>query len=345
MPSFGYVDQRLENRLVELYKQHKVRAEKIDWSYHEFLPLPGKSMNRQDLFESEVLAKQPEQPRKLSQETYLAVETALLTEVNLPWFTTELYTTFKGSLQVLVDFVRTWTAEEDQHGDLLDVYLMLTENGDAWARHKLRKGVVEGGFHTGLQTPLEVMVYTSIQERATMVFYLNVAQACEKEDPGLARVLRRLARDETLHYTFYRDAVQAHLDINPNLVVIVADVMRKFEMPGAGMPDYKLRMDIIAKHAHYGPSEFYTQVIDEVMKFWDITRLKPDYPEARDALQQAVRHHERLGKIAMRGMRERQRVLLPTVEELVDEINFEAARNHNGHGKLRANEDGSVSNA
>ena len=34
------------------------------------------------------------QRQQLSDETYLAVETALLTEVNLPWFTTELHTTF-----------------------------------------------------------------------------------------------------------------------------------------------------------------------------------------------------------------------------------------------------------
>lgn len=346
MSSFGQVDQRLETRLVDLYRQHKERSAKIDWSYHEFLPLPGnKLMSRGDLFESEVLEKQPELPRKLSAETYLAVETALLTEVNLPWFTSELYNTFRGSLQVLVDFVHTWTAEEDQHGDLLDVYLLLTENGDAWQRHRHRKFVVEQGFHSGFQSPLEVMVYTSIQERATMVFYLNVAQACEKEDPALAKVLRRLARDETLHYTFYRDATKAHLEVNPNLVVLVTEVMRAFEMPGSGMPDYKRRMDVIAKHAHYGPSEFYTQVIDEVMKYWDIASLQPTYPEAREALHEAVKHHERLGRIAMRGMRERQRVLMPTVEELLDEVNHQADVSHNGHGKLRLTEDGQVTGA
>jgi acyl-[acyl-carrier-protein] desaturase len=346
MSSFGQLDQRLENQLRELYRQHKQRSAKIDWSYHEFLPLPGnKPLSRDALFEKEILEKQPETPRKLSNEIYMAVETALLTEVNLPWFTTELYTTFKGSLQVLVDFVHTWTAEEDQHGDLLDVYLMLTENGDAWARHKLRKTVVEGGFHTGLTSPLEVMVYTSIQERATMVFYLNVAQAAEKEDPGLSRVLRRLARDETLHYAFYRDATLAHLQINPNLVEIVTSVITQFEMPGRGMPDYRLRMDIIAKHANYGPAEFYTQVIGELMDYWDIANLQPTYPAAREAQLVAIKHHERLARVAARGMRERQRILIPTTEELIDEINFESDQSHNGHGKLAVGENGQIVSA
>jgi acyl-[acyl-carrier-protein] desaturase len=302
--SFGAVDQRLENKLKELYRQHKERSAKVDWSYHEYLPL-----NREDLFADNIVNKPNPKRSQLSPEIYLAVETALLTEVNLPWFTTELYTTFRGSLQVMVDFVRTWTAEEDQHGELLDFYLVLTNNGDALERRKLRKFVIEQGFETGLQTPLETMVYTSIQERATMVFYLNVAQAVESEDPGLATILRRLAKDETLHYTFYRDATLAHLDINPNLVELVTGVMQKFEMPGAGMPDYQRRMQIINKHAHYGPAEFYSQVIDELMKFWDIKNLQPTYQNARDAQLKALEHHARLGRIAERELKRRGKLI------------------------------------
>ena len=30
------LDFRLEPRLKELYEQHKIRAQKIDWGYHEF---------------------------------------------------------------------------------------------------------------------------------------------------------------------------------------------------------------------------------------------------------------------------------------------------------------------
>jgi acyl-[acyl-carrier-protein] desaturase len=316
----GQVDKRLEKQLIEMYRQHKERADKIDWSYHDYLPLPS---NRSDLFHDQITGK-PRDRSQLSPELYLAVETALLTEVNLPWFTTELHTTFKGSLQVLVDFVHTWTAEEDQHGELLDFYLLLTNNGDALARRKLRKKVIEGGFHTGLTTPLETMVYTTIQERATMVFYLNVAKACEKEDPGLSAILRRLAKDETLHFAFYRDATQAHLQIQPNMVELVTDVMMNFEMPGRGMPDYAQRMAVIAKHASYGPSEFYTQVVDELVDYWDIKNLKPDYEPAREQQAILLRYHERLGKIAARELRNRGRMI--EEGEAADRLKFEEKR-------------------
>ena len=205
--------------------------------------------------------------------------------------------------------MHTWTSEEDQHGHLLDTYLLLTENGDPTARHKLRKAVVEMGFATGLKTPLETMVYTTIQERATMVFYYNVAQACEAQDPGLAAVLRRLAKDETLHYAFYRDAARAHIEMNPNLVELVTSVMLGFQMPGAGMPDFEGRMAVIAKHAHYGPTEFYTQVIDEMVKIWDIKSLAPDYLPAQEAQRKLIAYHTRLGKIAARQMREKNRLI------------------------------------
>lgn len=356
MSPFGQIDLRLEGKLKQLYKLHKERSAKIDWSYHEFLPLvrvsgmnhidqhPHDGIARPDLFAEHVLQIKTEGQRKLTPEMYLAVETAVLTEVNLPWFTTELYTTFQGTLQVLVDFVHTWTAEEDQHGDLLDTYLLLTDNGDAWQRKRHRRTVVEGGFHTGLQSPLETMVYTSIQERATMIFYLNTAQACESMDPGLARVLRRLARDETLHYTFYRDATKAHLELNPNLVELVTGVMLKFEMPGAGMPDYAKRMEVISKHAHYGPSEFYTQVIEECMKYWDIRNLQPTYPQAREAQLKAIAHTDRLARIAARQMRERQKMTYTaTLEEAMDEANWQTkTAGPNGPAQLTVNGDGQI---
>ena len=312
----GQVDARLERRLRELYDQHAERAARIDWSYYDFLPINFNPPNREDLFNDEIIRKPNEKRGQLSPEIYLAVETALLTEVNLPWFTTELYTTFKGSLQVLIDFVHTWTAEEDQHSCLLDTYLLMTNNGDALARRKLRKEVISIGHATGLESPLETMVYTTIQERATMVFYLNVAQACESQDPGLAAVLRRLAKDETLHFAFYRDAALAHIQMDPNMVELVTSVMLKFQMPGSIMPNYEQRMAVIAKHAHYGPTEYYTQVVDELVKYWDIPNLKPDYLPAQEAQRELLAYHNRLGRIAARLSRQTGKI--PSQEETAD---------------------------
>ncbi len=238
-----------------------------------------------------------------------ALELALLTEVNLPWFTEVLSHIFRGSWGVLGDFVRTWTAEEDAHSTLLEIYMFVGRLGDPKARAALRKQVLRVGLMAGNQfeDPLQMLVYTSIQERATQIYYQNLANAAEKEDAQLAKLLRRLAKDETLHYTFYREAVKVHLEADPNCVKPVADVLLAFEMPGRGSPGYQERADIARSHGIYGPEQFYSQVIDVVYKYWDIEALQPTYPETREAHLKVIRTHQRLAAIAARMAQRRER--------------------------------------
>lgn len=285
--SFAHLIPSLEPKLHELYDRHRERANRIDWAYTEYLPL-------------DELRANPDSIPQLSPLVYTAVETALLTEVNLPWFTTHLYAAFRGSLAVMVDFLHTWTSEEDAHAMLLETYLMVGNNGDPKLRAAMRKGVIRQGWASNIETHFGAIAYTSIQELATQTFYLRVAEIAEKEDPMLARALRRLAKDETLHMAFYRDAVKAHLDVEPNYVYPLAEVMMKFEMPGSGMPNYVERTELLAAKANYGPAEFYTHVIDYLWKYWEIDRLEPSLAEAREAQQKIIKYHTKLGRIAAR---------------------------------------------
>jgi len=287
------VDQRLENKLKELYHTHLERTAKIDWSYHSLIP-----WERGRNFETD-----PWHPSQatISPELAVAVETALLTEINLPWFTTGLTEIFSGSLEVLQDFVRTWTSEEDQHSNILETYLLVTRNDDPDRLHRLRKTVVRNAWTPGEATPFEGMVYTSIQELSTQAFYVSVAKRADEEDPVLARILRTVAKDETLHYTFYREAVKAHLEINPNYVWPVADIFMDFYMPGHLMPEFDERQRIIAAGANYGIAEYYRLVVDVLVRQWDIKNLHPTYPEAQEALKKLNRYLDTLARLAARS--------------------------------------------
>lgn len=289
---FTRIDPALEPRLRELYRRHLEAAAKVDWSYAYLLPWEqGRN------FEREPWA--PDQ-RRLSEPLYVAVETALLTEVNLPWFTAALDDLFRHSLTTLHDFVRTWTAEEDQHSDILQTYLLLTRNGDPSGLHSLRHAVLQQGFTMDYDTPIEIMVYTTIQELATRAFYVNLAQVGEAQDPVLARILRRLSRDESLHFGFYRDVVSAHLQADPNYVWPVARVLRDFNMPGRTMPDFAGRMRTIADHGGYGVSEYYHQVVDTLVRQWGIESLEPTLAEAIDARHRVLRYRQQLGRLCDR---------------------------------------------
>jgi acyl-[acyl-carrier-protein] desaturase len=288
----NHLDFRLEPRIRELYEEHKMRAEKIDWGYHEFLPW-DKAMDfkRVPWDESQITLPAP---------VITAIETALLTEVNLPWFTSYLDQTFKGSLSVIKDFVHTWTAEEDQHSNLLETYLLITRNVEPMRLHQLHKMTLENGWDPDFHTPFETMVYTSMQELATMVFYYNVAKVAGPHDRELATLLRRLAKDETLHYAFYRDVIKYHLELEPNYCYYLGNVIMNFKMPGAVMPDFDDRMAIIAKEANYGPLEYFDQVLDVIVEYWDIENLRPIAPEAEKARLDILNYHARLKRVRER---------------------------------------------
>lgn len=297
--AFTRVDAALEPRLRDLYRRHREAAAKVDWSYAYLLPWEqGKNFERHPWTPAQ---------RQLSEPMYVAVETALLTEVNLPWFTTSLDDLFRNSLTVLHDFLRAWTAEEDQHSDLLQTYLLLTRNGDPGRLHALRHLVIDQGFTIDYDTPIEVMVHATIQELATRAFYLNVAAAGECQDPVLARILRRLARDESLHFGFYRDVIAAHLHADPNYAWPIARVLKDFNMPGHIMPNFRERMKMIGDHAGYGPWEYYHQVVDHLVKYWGIEQIQPTLAGAIDARFQILAYRDRLGRVAQRFNRGRSR--------------------------------------
>ena len=274
----------LEPRIAQLLARHTSASAHIDWSYHEFLPLEAYHA--------------PSDRRPLSEVTYIAVETALLTEVNLPWYTAVLYEGLKNSMEPIQEFVRVWTSEEDQHSMLLETYLLLTDNGDHAERGKRRQAVVAGGFSHGLETPFEAMVYTAVQELATQAFYLCTANVCEGEDPILARALRRIAKDETRHYAFYRDVVKAHLEVDSEYVVPLAKAITQFRMPGRVIPDFKERSALLASEHVFGPEQFYQDVVEVVCSFWDVDNLAPALPEAQEALVQLQRYRAVLRRLA-----------------------------------------------
>lgn len=282
---------KLAATLDDLYQRHMMCTTNANWSYHTLLPWErGKNFN--------TLPWSKDQG-SLTDDLTVAVETALLTEVNLPWFTAGLKQMFETGPSALKAFVKTWTAEEDQHSRILDVYLSLTRNGNPDARALLRKQVLTEGYEIEGDSGFAVMVYTTLQELATRVFYQNLATATDKSDPSLALILRTVAKDETLHFAFYRDAVKAYLEDDPARIATVCAIVPTFRMPGSGMPDFPRRMRIIAGMGCYSVKNYLHDVMDPILRGWDI--WERDVPSnvvaARDAL---FVHRARLHKIAAR---------------------------------------------
>ena len=276
----------LEPEVARLLARHSEASARIDWSYRDFLPLEA--------------LHAPSNTPPLSELAYLAVETALLTEVNLPWYTAVLYEGLQDSLAPLQEFVRVWTSEEDQHSTLLETYLLLTDNGDPAERGRRRKAVIAGGFSHQLEGAFEAMVYTTIQELATQAFYLCTANTVEAQDPTLSSALRRIAKDETRHYAFYRDVVKAHLDVDPAYITPLVDVLISFQMPGRVMSDFDERSMRLAAEGVFGPEQYYNEVVEVVCSFWNVDELAAGLPESRVALARLNKFRRVLRRMASR---------------------------------------------
>jgi acyl-[acyl-carrier-protein] desaturase len=266
-------------------------VEKTEWSYEQFVPSEASRGN--------AIERVP-----LSATAYLAVETALLTEVNLPWYTAGLSRGLESCPGPIQEFVRVWTSEEDQHATLLESYLLLTDSGDHAARARSRKAMIAAGWSHTLAGPFEGMVYTAIQEAATRTFYLCAARAFGDEHPALAAALRRIAKDETLHMAFYRDVVKAHLELDSNYLRPLATVMLSFEMPWSAsvLRDFEERRALLAARGVFRLSDYLDEVVQPLWSYWGLDGRSPAREEARAALVQLRRYRAALRKFA-RGER------------------------------------------
>ncbi len=285
----GYRDllPSLEGHFASLLARHKEAAGKTAWSYPQFLPL--------EAFRANAI----EQPT-LSATAYLAVETALLTEVNLPWYTAGLSRGLESCPGPIQEFVRVWTSEEDQHATLLESYLLLAGGGDHAARARSRKAMIAGGWSHTLAGPFEGMVYTAMQEAATRTFYLCAARACGEESPTLAAALRRIAKDETLHMAFYRDVVKAHLDLDSNYLRPLAAVMLRFEMPWAAsvLRDFEERRALLSARGVFRLSDYLDEVVQPLWAYWGLEGRTLEREETRRAFGQLRRYRAALRKFA-----------------------------------------------
>jgi len=277
----------LEGHFASLLARHKEAVGRTEWSYHQFLPFEAPRANATER-------------SSLSATAYLAVETALLTEVNLPWYTAGLSGGLAGCPGPIQEFVHVWTSEEDQHATLLESYLLLTDSGDHAARARLRKAIIATGWSHSLAGPFEGIVYTAIQEAATRTFYLCAARACGEEHPALAAALRRIAKDETLHMAFYRDVVKAHLDLEPGYLRPLAAVMLRFEMPWSAsvLRDFAERRTLLAARGVFRLSDYLDEVVQPLWSYWGLDGRSPLGEEVQSALVQLRRYRAALRKFA-----------------------------------------------
>lgn len=284
----------LESRLKQLYEAHTERAKLNSWEYYDYLPWEkGESFSVKPWNESQT---------SLPKEIVVALETSMLTEINLPWYTAYLKDMFKDGLEPLQQFIHNWVSEEDQHASALENYLILTRNSNPKELGRLKREIILNGWDGDFASPIATMAYTAIQELATVVFYQKVAKKSIDYDKSLYELLMRLSKDESLHYAFYNQVIQLYLELDPNQVTYIFPIIREFKMPGQVLNDFEERMKII-EDAGYGPNQYLDNVLEVLIKRWKISTIQPTSTEGIRAKENILNYIEKLKRIREFSMR------------------------------------------
>ena len=237
-----------------------------EWHPHDYVPWD----EGRNFAELGGVDYNPEQS-KLSDVAKAAMITNLLTEDNLPSYHREIAENFSQD-GAWGTWVGRWTAEENRHGIVMRDYLVVTRGVDPVALEEARmihmtNGYVSpAGSKVGL---LHSVSYVTFQELATRVSHRNTGKVCD--DPIADRMLQRIAADENLHMIFYRNISAAALDIAPDQTLdALSDIVMNFQMPGAGMPNFRRNGVLMAKHGIYDLRQHLEEVVWPVLRKWRV---------------------------------------------------------------------------
>jgi acyl-[acyl-carrier-protein] desaturase len=149
---------------------------------------------------------------------------------------------------------------------------------------------VGAGYDSGDKAVLNACAYVALQELATRVAHRNTGH--QTDDPVADRLLARVAMDENLHMVFYRDLVQAALELTPSQTMrAITDEVVGFQMPGSVIPGFTRKAALMASAGIYDLRIHHDEVVMPLLRHWrvfDLEGLDAGGERAREQLAAAV---------------------------------------------------------
>jgi acyl-[acyl-carrier-protein] desaturase len=150
---------------------------------------------------------------------------------------------------------------------------------------------METGYDSGDKPLLNVCAYVSFQELATRVSHRNTGKFTD--EPIAEKLLTRVAKDENLHMIFYRNIVQAALDLTPSQTMrAITDEVVNFQMPGSIIPGFGRKAVQMAMAGIYDLRIHHDDIVAPLLRqwgIWELEGLDADGEAARDELAAAVK--------------------------------------------------------
>jgi acyl-[acyl-carrier-protein] desaturase len=210
-----------------------------------------------------------------------------------------------------VRWSRTWTAEENRHGDLLNKYLYLSGRADMKQVEITIHNLIANGFDAKVeQDPYQAMIYTSFQERATKISHVNTGKLADKAgDDVLSRICKTIAGDEARHENAYKSFMSKIFEVDPDGAILAFEKMmkKKITMPALLM-DKKEKTDslfnrfsVITEKMGIYTTFDYANIINHLTERWKIGSIAGLKDYAAKAQEYLCTLADRYRKIAERA--------------------------------------------
>jgi len=213
-------------------------------------------------------------------EVVQVVQAYMAVEMFLPDYTAKILHLVRSS-RGRAWFQANWGYEESKHSLALEMWLTRSGARTEDEIREFQEEVLSSEWCLPYDTPLEMILYTCLQEFATSLNYRGLKRLPQTtRDPALAQVLTLLARDETGHFEFFKNGAKLFLERDRGLVLDALNVViRTFQMPAQMLiPGWGEKDQLIRKLGIFDDRIYMRDVVRPVLKALGVS---PD--ELRDA--------------------------------------------------------------
>jgi acyl-[acyl-carrier-protein] desaturase len=177
-----------------------------------------------------------------------------------------------------------WGAEEERHADLWrNATVALGRRNESWIE-EYSDSLRSKPWSLPWDSPLHMVFYQVIQERATYVSYRNFGLAVSgmlpllpsPVDPVMIQICRLIAHDEAAHYHFFTEVARLLIYYQTEKALdAFADVLRLFTMPARNIvPGYEKFGQALHDTGIFGRTIYYHDVVQVVLEALSLPPLR-----------------------------------------------------------------------
>ena len=210
-----------------------------------------------------------------------------------------------------VKWIRSWTAEENRHGNLLGTYLYLSGKVDMHKVAVSAQYLIADGFDIGTSAdPYRNFIYTSFQETATNISHRRTASLAKQHgNSSLSRMCAQIAADELRHAKAYKAFVAEIFKLDPSeMMLAFSDMMKKkIVMPAHFLREIYGEKGSLFEHFSDAAQRIgvyttadYTGIMRGLITDWDIEKMTGFNDAAEKARDYVMALPARLERMADR---------------------------------------------